>query len=50
MSSGWRDKSGWGEEEVAVMTTRGQWVADNATRSDGRAADNGTRGGSNDDG
>ncbi len=37
MSSGWRDKIGRGEEEVAAMTTvaissRGQRAADNATR------------------
>ena len=55
MSSGQRDVSGWGEEEVAALTvaamsSRGRWAADNATRSDGRLAGNVTRVGSNNDG
>ncbi len=44
MSSGWHNESGWGDEEVAAMTAaamslRGRRAADNATRSDGGAAD-----------
>ena len=43
MSSGWHDESGRGEEEVTVMTaaamsSRGWRAADDATRSDGEAA------------
>ncbi len=52
MSSRWHNKSGRGEEEVAAMTTvamslRERRAADNATRSDGGAADDATRAGQN---
>ena len=55
MSNRRHNKSGRGEEEVAAMTTvamssRGQQVADNATRSDGGAADDATRVSGNYDG
>ena len=55
MSSGWHNKSGRGEEEVAAMTAvamllRGWRAADNATGSDGGAADDATRAGGNYDG
>ncbi len=48
MSSGWHNKSSQGEEEVAAMTAaamslRGRRAADEATRSDGGAADDATR-------
>ena len=48
MSSRRHDKSSRGEEEVAAMTaaamlSRGQRAADDATRSDGGAADNAKR-------
>jgi hypothetical protein len=52
MSSGWCNKSNWGEEEVtamkaAAMPLRRRWASDNATRSNGRVRDNVTRAGSN---
>ena len=52
MSSGWHGKSGRGEEEVAAMmaaamSPHGWRVADDATRSDGGAADNVRRAGGN---
>ena len=52
MSSGRHGESGQGEEEVAAMTaaamlSRGRQGADNATRSDGGAADDVTRAGGN---
>ena len=55
MSSGRHDKSGRGEEEVAAMMAAAmslhkQRTADDATRSDGGAADNATRAAGNYDG
>ncbi len=55
MSSGWHDKSVWGEEEVAAMTTaammlRGRRMVDDAMRSGGGVADDAMRAGGNYDG
>ncbi len=55
MSSGWHNKSVWGEEEVAAMmaaamSLHGRRAVDDATRSGGGAADDVTRAGGNYDG